>query len=470
MDFEQLFEGIDLPATIPTGGLGGDEGKKGMLVGMDNVDAGDATNMMDEQALMMMMMLQQAGGMNAPAHATMNTMEENAKTDEGMEDYSAFFNFGANEVVPEKQSDGFDLNSILGSTYSSTVQNTPLIGSSSTSLYTSFSTPALVPSSTATQLHSDFDDVENASPAGPLFPSFSRIASSSTQTGLGKMGSPLMMGGYHGFGAEPAFEDVSLEEGGLFGLPLFGGIPSEQQQSEQTARVQQQQQQRGQDFGAEPRTASPKEMFLPVTNTPGTTLTALPTHLMRTGSLESLGSLTPPSPLVELDGNFRESEAGKSRKPSLNPITAAGGGKKKKPYGPTGTRRSSRPLLDADAPTMSKSYVAPGATTRKLIPAGFQKKLKLKADEVGDGIIPETMEDQAQQGLLDEIEVKRRRNCVAARESRRRKMEYQNGLKDEIRAYRAWAEEMQAKLNAVGMGHLVVEMSSPVPEAMDLDE
>lgn len=427
-------------------------------------------------------------------------------------DYSAFFNFGNAQEETDVQpcapmDEPFDLRALLGDANGEF--NQVALASAVTSLYTSFSTPAIAPWSTQTQLCSDFEDIEQASPDpvfGQMFPDQSRPSA-----GTGSVNPTPIVARSDSFGSEPAFDDVdgtAIAEQGMFGLPLFGGMPSGvsagQTSSEKPSEQPAQSIGGGADnygplspshamrlagtvsphdatldmfaatyagghfanFTSEPisQTASPRNLFLP---TPLASASALPPHMSRKTS--DVQSSSPPSPLIEVEQDFpRDAESGKARKPSL---TGSNDKNKKKPYaGPTGTRKSSRPLLDADAPTMTKSYVAPGATTRKLIPAGFQKKLKLQSDTMGDATLPETMGEDVQQGLLGEIEEKRRRNCVAARESRRRKQEYQNGLKDEIRGWRSWAEEVQAKLKAIGLEHVLEDVGAIVPEAMDLDE
>lgn len=405
-------------------------------------------------------------------------------------DYSAFFNFGEPDVQPPAPlaDEPFDLQALLGETNGEYSQ--AALASAVTSLYTTFSTPAIAPWSTQTQLCSDFEDIEQASPDpvfGQLFPDQTPAVNT-----YGSVVPTLLVGRSDSFGSEPAFDDVTgpaVVEQGMFGLPLFGGMPSGLPVQGGSEKPLEQQNGQGEHYGplspehamrlagtVSPQdatldmfaatygsggTASPRNLFLPMPS-------ALPPHLSRKTSDEQSPSL-PPSPLVEIDHDFtRDAESGKSRKPSLTGCNNKG---KKKPYaGPTGTRKSSRPLLDADAPTMTKSYVAPGATTRKLIPAGFQKKLKLQSDTMGDAVLPETMGEDVQQGLLGEIEEKRRRNCVAARESRRRKQEYQNGLKDEIRGWRSWAEEVQAKLREMGLEHVLEGVGAVIPAPMDLEE
>jgi hypothetical protein len=82
-------------------------------------------------------------------------------------------------------------------------------------------------------------------------------------------------------------------------------------------------------------------------------------------------------------------------------------------------------LLDESAPTQSRTYVTPSATSRKEIPATFARK-RARSAAFGDE------EDELDDVPLDDnerelIEAKRRKNTEAARKSRKRKLLlYQN--------------------------------------------
>jgi hypothetical protein len=87
----------------------------------------------------------------------------------------------------------------------------------------------------------------------------------------------------------------------------------------------------------------------------------------------------------------------------------------------TGHRRNITPasLVPVDAPTQSRSYVKPSATSRKAIPAAFQSQSRKRASSVAFDD-----EDEIDPTLDDAIQTKRRQNTVAARRSRARKLEY----------------------------------------------
>jgi len=96
----------------------------------------------------------------------------------------------------------------------------------------------------------------------------------------------------------------------------------------------------------------------------------------------------------------------------------------------TGHRRNITPasLVPVDAPTQSRSYIKPSATSRKDIPAAFVAVSKKRG-------VSEVADD-----LEDAIEAKRRQNTVAARRSRARKLEYVRDLESKV-------EQLQSDLS-----------------------
>lgn len=125
----------------------------------------------------------------------------------------------------------------------------------------------------------------------------------------------------------------------------------------------------------------------------------------------------------------------------------------------TGIRKGITPdaLLDEDAPTQPRKYVTPSATSRKAVPAAFQRK-RSRSTAFGEE------EDQLDDLPLnpteqDLVEQKRRQNTVAARRSRKRKLEEFQRMKDErdeeSRVKEIWktrALTMQAQLQSLGAG------------------
>lgn len=102
---------------------------------------------------------------------------------------------------------------------------------------------------------------------------------------------------------------------------------------------------------------------------------------------------------------------------------------------PNGTRKNITPesLVPFDAPIQPRKYVTPSATSRKEVPAVFQRKRARSQafeDEEGEPALND----------LDAIEAKRRQNTLAARRSRKRKLEYQKELEDGIERERVEKE------------------------------
>ncbi|KAH8091008.1 hypothetical protein BXZ70DRAFT_898993 [Cristinia sonorae] len=101
---------------------------------------------------------------------------------------------------------------------------------------------------------------------------------------------------------------------------------------------------------------------------------------------------------------------------------------------PTGTRKNVTPesLVPYDAPIQPRKYVVPSATSRKEVPAVFARK-RSRSRAFGEGDEDE-LDEEASANVtpadLDAIEVKRRQNTLAARRSRKRKLEYQRELED----------------------------------------
>lgn len=110
---------------------------------------------------------------------------------------------------------------------------------------------------------------------------------------------------------------------------------------------------------------------------------------------------------------------------------------------PTGTRKNVTPenLVSYDAPIQSRKYRTPSATSRKELPLTFARK---RARTQGPG-----EEDDAVAGPSvseeDAIKTKRLQNTLAARRSRKRKLEYQRELEDAIEVERKEKEAWRAR-------------------------
>ncbi|KAF8869737.1 hypothetical protein CPB84DRAFT_1693877, partial [Gymnopilus junonius] len=117
----------------------------------------------------------------------------------------------------------------------------------------------------------------------------------------------------------------------------------------------------------------------------------------------------------------------------------------------TGIRKGVTPdtLLDEDAPTQPRKYTTPSATSRKELPAVFARKRSRSAafgadeeDQLGDDLPPNPTEK-------DLIEAKRRQNTVAARRSRRRKLEQFQRMEASRNEERQLKEQWQERANVL---------------------
>jgi hypothetical protein len=132
---------------------------------------------------------------------------------------------------------------------------------------------------------------------------------------------------------------------------------------------------------------------------------------------------------------------------------------------PTGTRKNITPesLVPYEAPIQSRKYRLPSSTSRKELPATFaRKRARTQAPDEGEG----EGEDHPTLSEEDAIKVKRLQNTLAARRSRKRKLEYQRELEDAIEAERKdkemWRERalvLEALLR--DKGHEVPRMNEP---------
>jgi len=160
-----------------------------------------------------------------------------------------------------------------------------------------------------------------------------------------------------------------------------------------------------------------------------------------------LYTISPESPLLDSFDN--------SAFPTSSSTPAS---KTHRPSKATGIRKGITPeaLLDESAPTQPRKYATPSATSKKDVPATFARK-RARSTAFGDE------EDQLGEDLplnpteKDLIEAKRRQNTVAARRSRKRKLEqFQNMEKsrdEERRLKEMWQDRANMLLEVIrGMG------------------
>jgi hypothetical protein len=99
----------------------------------------------------------------------------------------------------------------------------------------------------------------------------------------------------------------------------------------------------------------------------------------------------------------------------------------------TGTRKNVTPdsLVSLEAPTQARKYTTPSATSRKDVPAVFAKKrARLQAFGDDDDEHEEPLPPNATE--KEQIEWKRRQNTLAARKSRKRKLQHQLELEAKV--------------------------------------
>ncbi|KAF8916673.1 hypothetical protein CPB85DRAFT_1289053 [Mucidula mucida] len=105
----------------------------------------------------------------------------------------------------------------------------------------------------------------------------------------------------------------------------------------------------------------------------------------------------------------------------------------------TGMRKGTNPqtMIPLDAPTQPRHYRTPSVTSRKQAPAAYSRKRAREDDDVGELPPGATEEEQ--------IAFKRRQNTIAARKSRKRKLEYTQALELKVDELTVQIEQYKAK-------------------------
>ena len=130
----------------------------------------------------------------------------------------------------------------------------------------------------------------------------------------------------------------------------------------------------------------------------------------------------------------------------------------------TGIRKGVTPesLLDESAPTQTRNYVTPSATSRKEVPAVFARKRARSTafgdeeDQLDDYVLPPNPTEK------DLIEQKRRQNTVAARRSRKRKLEHLQLLETSLEKERQLKEQWRER--ALMLSSILSGLNQPVPD------
>jgi len=124
---------------------------------------------------------------------------------------------------------------------------------------------------------------------------------------------------------------------------------------------------------------------------------------------------------------------------------------------PTGTRKNLTPdaLIPLDAPVQSRNYLTPSATSRKEPP-----RKRSRTEALGD-------DDEAIEGMdeLDPVSAKRLQNTLAARRSRKRKLEHL--LEVETTLEREKQQKEQWRSRAMTLEALLLSHGIPVPPAIN---
>lgn len=114
----------------------------------------------------------------------------------------------------------------------------------------------------------------------------------------------------------------------------------------------------------------------------------------------------------------------------------------------TGTRRNITPdsLVPLDAPTQTRRYLTPSSTSRKEVPASFNKK-RSRSEALGDeeDEMAPTEAPGPDATELEKIEYKRRMSTIAARKSRRRKLEHKLMLESRVDELEKDAEKWKTR-------------------------
>lgn len=130
----------------------------------------------------------------------------------------------------------------------------------------------------------------------------------------------------------------------------------------------------------------------------------------------------------------------------------------------TGIRKGITPetLLDETAPTQSRNYITPSATSRKEVPAVFARKRGRSTafgdeeDQLDDYVLPPNPTEK------DLIEQKRRQNTVAARRSRKRKLEHMQHLETSLERERQEKERWRERTYL--LSSMLAALNQQVPD------
>ncbi|TCD62911.1 hypothetical protein EIP91_006238 [Steccherinum ochraceum] len=154
---------------------------------------------------------------------------------------------------------------------------------------------------------------------------------------------------------------------------------------------------------------------------------------------------SPNTPALDPSSLHPSPQIGSDDLPSFTPSAT------RRKSAPTGTRKNVTPdsLVPYDAPIQGRKYVTPSATSRKEVPAVFARK-RSRSRAFGEVDEDQLVEEDANSlpptpNEMDAIEAKRRQNTLAARRSRKRKLEYQRELEEGLEQERVEKEAWKAR-------------------------
>jgi hypothetical protein len=184
--------------------------------------------------------------------------------------------------------------------------------------------------------------------------------------------------------------------------------------------------------------------------------------------MDSMFTISPGTPMLDTPSLPMQNSPHPSTT-QLPPTTPTAASASRRRSTATGTRKGITPssLVPIDAPTQPRKYVTPSATSRKELPAVFARK-RARSQALGDEE-DELDGDQQPPGPnateREQIEWKRRQNTLAARKSRKRKLQHQQDLEDNVRALTREREVW--KTRALTFRQLLVSHGIPFNEFQD---
>lgn len=133
----------------------------------------------------------------------------------------------------------------------------------------------------------------------------------------------------------------------------------------------------------------------------------------------------------------------------------------------SGKHRSPDGLIPLDAPTQPRRYITPSATSRKDVPSFFNNPKRRSQSIPSEGEEDELEEERS--GLpnndQEEIERRRRKNTIAARKSRMKKLEQKMALEQAVE--RLTTEREIWRTRALTLRSLLTSHGIPCPDFND---